>query len=157
MPKAKAELQDNVTIVCQDITNRPLDVKVDLVMSAMAMHHVEDTAQLVESFKEHLNPGGMLALADLDAEDGSFHPPDVEGVFHHGFKRDAVDALLFCVHAVSSASSADDGVDSKSSWLAACRKALSAEMVPLRTNSFSASSKVCIPCVFPNCIADCSW
>jgi 2-polyprenyl-3-methyl-5-hydroxy-6-metoxy-1,4-benzoquinol methylase len=74
---AKQELQGKVDIVC-----------------AMAMHHVEDTDKLVQRFAEHLKPGGQVALADLDEEDGTFHPEDTEGVYHSGFNRDAFSAIL---------------------------------------------------------------
>jgi 2-polyprenyl-3-methyl-5-hydroxy-6-metoxy-1,4-benzoquinol methylase len=73
---------------CQDILVQPLGERFDAVVSAMAMHHVQDTDRLLGSFREHLKPGGQLALADLDSEDGTFHPPDTEGVFHHGFDRE---------------------------------------------------------------------
>jgi predicted TPR repeat methyltransferase len=86
----KPELEGKVEVHCQDIIDEPLGRKVDLVVSAMAMHHVEDTAALLGALFEHLNPGGQVALADLDSEDGDFHPEDVEGVFHHGFDRDAL-------------------------------------------------------------------
>ena len=33
-------------------------------------------------------------MADLDTERGDFHPPDIQGVFHHGFDREALGALL---------------------------------------------------------------
>ena len=91
---AKPELKDKVHIVCQDITRQPLDTKFDVIVSAMAMHHVEDTAHLVKTFALHLAPGGQVALADLDSEDGTFHPADVEGVYHHGFDRDALQKIL---------------------------------------------------------------
>jgi putative AdoMet-dependent methyltransferase len=91
---AKPELKDKVHIVCQDITRQPLEKKFDLIVSAMAMHHVEDTAHLVKTFALHLATGGKVALADLDTEDGSFHPEDVEGVYHHGFDRDALQTIL---------------------------------------------------------------
>jgi len=42
---------------------------------------------LLRVFHGMLQPGGWAALADLDAEDGSFHNPDVPGVAHHGFAR----------------------------------------------------------------------
>lgn len=90
----KSELKDKVHIVCQDITRQPLDKKFDVIVSAMAMHHVEDTAHLLKSFALHLVAGGQVALADLDTEDGSFHPEDVEGVYHHGFERGALQAML---------------------------------------------------------------
>lgn len=90
----KPELQGRVEVVCADILETPLDRDFDVVVSAMAMHHVEDTGRLVRTLAEHLAPGGHIALADLDAEDGTFHPPDTEGVYHHGFDRDALRALL---------------------------------------------------------------
>lgn len=90
----KPELAGKVDIHCQDILTAPLDQKVDVVVSAMAMHHVEHTDALFAAFHAHLVPGGRLALADLDTEPGTFHPPDTEGVFHAGFDRTAVAALL---------------------------------------------------------------
>jgi putative AdoMet-dependent methyltransferase len=89
----KPELAGKVETVCQDIIERPLGRQVDLIVSAMAMHHVADTRALLEAFAAHLAPGGRLALADLDEEDGDFHPPDAEGVFHAGFDREALGAI----------------------------------------------------------------
>ena len=86
----KPALQGKVEIICQDITHSPLERQVDVIVSAMAMHHVEDTATLFKSFSAHLPSGGQLALADLDSEDGDFHPEGVEGVFHNGFDREAL-------------------------------------------------------------------
>lgn len=92
--RAKPELTGNVDVRCQDILEAPLGVEVDLVVSAMAMHHVADTARLFQTLYTHLVPGGRVALADLDAEDGSFHPPATPGVFHAGFDRAALGAQL---------------------------------------------------------------
>ncbi|MFZ5622185.1 MAG: class I SAM-dependent DNA methyltransferase [Pseudomonadota bacterium] len=85
---AKQTLADKVEVRCQDIIEEPLGMQFDLIMSAMAMHHVEDTGRMLRAFAEHLKPGAHLALADLDKEDGSFHPEDAQGVFHAGFDRD---------------------------------------------------------------------
>ena len=90
----KPDLKDTVETICQDITQIPLPEPVDLIMSAMAMHHVEDTAQLIKTFADHLNAGGKVALADLDNEDGSFHPSEAEGVFHNGIDRAELQAHL---------------------------------------------------------------
>ena len=68
--------------------------KFDLIMSAMALHHVEDTNLLLQCFAEHLDSGAKIALADLDAEDGTFHPEDIEGVYHNGFERDDIKIIL---------------------------------------------------------------
>ena len=91
---SKDELSGKVKAVCQDITEQPLDMKFDLIMSAMAMHHVKDTTLLIQRFAEHMKPGSKVALADLDTEDGTFHPADIEGVFHNGFDRDDLRKIL---------------------------------------------------------------
>jgi 2-polyprenyl-3-methyl-5-hydroxy-6-metoxy-1,4-benzoquinol methylase len=91
---AKPELQGKVEALCRDILGSPLDERFDLIMSAMAMHHVEDTGKLIRRFAEHLAPGGRVALADLDTEDGSFHPPETQGVYHAGFDRSALHDLF---------------------------------------------------------------
>ncbi|MES0327693.1 MAG: class I SAM-dependent methyltransferase, partial [Gammaproteobacteria bacterium] len=54
---AKPELQGKVEAVCQNILEQPLTTQFDLIMSAMAMHHVEDTAKLIQTFSEHLISG----------------------------------------------------------------------------------------------------
>lgn len=91
---AKPELAGKVEIFCQNILDRPLEQRAELVVSAMAMHHVENTRALFHALFAHLEPGGSVALADLDTEDGSFHPPDTEGVFHSGFDRAHLRQLL---------------------------------------------------------------
>jgi len=91
---AKQELKDKVEALCQDITTQPTGVTYDLIMSAMAMHHVDDTENMLQQFAAHLKPGAKVALADLDKEDGSFHPPESQGVYHSGFERAAFIALL---------------------------------------------------------------
>lgn len=84
---AAKEVQGDLRTLCQDILEAPLGETVDLVVSAMALHHVQDTKALFAAFFDHLRPGGRVALADLDSEDGDFHPPGIEGVFHDGFDR----------------------------------------------------------------------
>jgi len=91
---AKPALQDKVEIVCQDIVNTPLNGQFDLIVSAMAMHHIEDTSLLLQRFAEYAKSGALIALADLDTEDGSFHPEGTEGVYHQGFDRAALQELL---------------------------------------------------------------
>ncbi len=91
---SKPELHGRVEVVCRDILKTALGERFDLIVSAMALHHVEDTARLIRTFADHLTDAGTIALADLDREDGSFHPPDTEGVFHFGFDREELGALL---------------------------------------------------------------
>jgi len=90
----KQELKGKVEALCQDITTQATGVDYDLIMSAMAMHHVEDIENMLQQFAVHLKPGAKVALADLDKEDGSFHPPETQGVYHSGFAREKFSALL---------------------------------------------------------------
>ena len=91
---AKPEFRGKVTAIRQDITKLPLESQYDLIVSAMAMHHVEDTAKLLTTFSKHLKPGGCIALADLDQEDGTFHELGTEGVYHYGFARDDLEQII---------------------------------------------------------------
>jgi SAM-dependent methyltransferase len=92
--KAKPALQTKVKAVCQDIMLKPIDEKFDLVVSAFAMHHVQDTDLLIKSLAGHMETGSRLALIDLDKEDGSFHSDNSLGVFHCGFDRHALKSIL---------------------------------------------------------------
>ena len=65
----------------------------DLVATAMTLHHVADTGGLLRIFFHLLGEGGFLALADLDAEDGTFHENSA-GIHHFGFDRAALSAQL---------------------------------------------------------------
>jgi len=91
---AKDDLKGRVEIINQDIIEHPLAMKFDLIMSAMTLHHVEDTAGMLAVLKETLLPGGYIALADLDQEDGTFHPAEAQGIFHHGFDRQDLQAKM---------------------------------------------------------------
>jgi len=85
---------DNINILCQNILKEPLNIQFDLIVSAMAIHHIENTDNLLKQFSLLLKPGAKIALADLDKEDGSFHPADIQGVYHNGFERDDFKRLL---------------------------------------------------------------
>ena len=92
--RSKPDLQDKVEVLCQDITEKPIGIQYDLIVSAMAMHHVQDIETMVKQFAAHLKRGGQIALADLDSEDGSFHDVGTEGVFHLGFDRRQFEIIL---------------------------------------------------------------
>jgi ubiquinone/menaquinone biosynthesis C-methylase UbiE len=59
----------------------------DLTLSVLMLHHVRDTRAAMAAIRALLVPGGRVALADLDSEDGSFHTAESEGIHHHGFDR----------------------------------------------------------------------
>ena len=91
--KVSASGASRMTVRALDLTRDPLPVeRFDIVYSMMTLHHVPDTRDLLGKLYTLLNGGGYLCVADLDAEDGSFHGPDVD--VHHGFDRDALRAAL---------------------------------------------------------------
>lgn len=66
-----------------DLENQDFDGKFDIIYSQMVLHHVNSVDKILEKFYSLLNPGGLLAIADLYTEDGTFHGPDVK--VHLGF------------------------------------------------------------------------
>ena len=80
----------SVKAICQNICEEPLDQQFHGIISSMAMHHVEDTADLFRAFHLHLKRDGFVAIADLEAEDGTFHSHGNDGVHHFGFERDTL-------------------------------------------------------------------
>ena len=86
--KAQATGMANIEPLLADFAKDPLPTgPYDLIASAMTLHHVADVAALLCKFLTLLAPGGHLALADLDAEDGSFHDTS-NGIHHFGFDRE---------------------------------------------------------------------
>lgn len=89
--KIRARGIRNVELFPADFSKDPLPAgPFDLVASAMTLHHVADVEVLFQKFFALLARGGILALADLDAEDGSFHGDRAAGIQHLGFDRDAL-------------------------------------------------------------------
>jgi 2-polyprenyl-3-methyl-5-hydroxy-6-metoxy-1,4-benzoquinol methylase len=92
--QSKSTPEHLIKTECRDITQIPLEEKFDGIISSMAMHHVEDTGAFLKTLRDHLRPGGFIAIADLDKEDGTFHAAHGnDGVFHFGFEREALKAL----------------------------------------------------------------
>lgn len=85
--KASALSIANVSPMFTDLETQEIPGgKYDLIFSNMTFHHIEDGLSLLKKIHGALGPGGIIALTDLDKEDGSFHP-DMEGVHHLGFSR----------------------------------------------------------------------
>jgi ubiquinone/menaquinone biosynthesis C-methylase UbiE len=58
----------------------------NLVVCSMTLHHVKETAPLLELFYKVTLPLGYVCIADLDPDDGQFHGAN-DTVFHAGFDR----------------------------------------------------------------------
>ncbi|MDH4198909.1 MAG: class I SAM-dependent methyltransferase [Spirochaetia bacterium] len=86
--KAKKETFENAGARVFNMENEVLPVKeYDVIVSSMVFHHIKSPTQLLKKLHEALKPGGVLAIADLDEEDGTFHPAEAESVHHNGFSR----------------------------------------------------------------------
>ncbi len=55
----------------------------NVIVCSMVLHHVQDIPVLLGRFAAWLRPGGWVAVADLEREDGTFHA-DSAHVVHHG-------------------------------------------------------------------------
>ncbi len=67
----------------------PSEGRFHLIFSSMVFHHVQDPDRLLRVLCGTMVPGGYLAVADLDREDGSFHG-DTPDIYHLGFRRKAL-------------------------------------------------------------------
>ena len=77
----------NVKSMPFDILGDPLPAdRFDLVASMLTLHHLPDIHKCLAGFFQLLHPGGVLCIADLDSEDGTFHDPGFAG--HLGFSRE---------------------------------------------------------------------
>lgn len=65
---------------------------VDVIYSLLTLHHIQDTQMILTRFAKIIKPGGYVFLADLDKEDGSFHPAGTTEI-HFGFERDLLATL----------------------------------------------------------------
>jgi ubiquinone/menaquinone biosynthesis C-methylase UbiE len=81
------------TVLLDPAKETRIDGNFHLVVSGMTLHHIQDVEALFKEFYRLLLPGGKVCVADLDAEDGSFHS-DLTGVAHFGFERIHVRAML---------------------------------------------------------------
>lgn len=92
--KANEQGFSNARGECRDMERGELPGgRYHLITSAMTMHHIPEIAPLLLELRNLLHPGGRIALADLEAENGSFHE-DSTGVFHHGFSHEEITQLL---------------------------------------------------------------
>jgi ubiquinone/menaquinone biosynthesis C-methylase UbiE len=78
----------NATAVAFDLTaDPPPGAPFDVAVSLLVLHHVADTDAALRAIAALVVSGGRIALLDLDAEDGTFHEADAEGIHHHGFEH----------------------------------------------------------------------
>jgi len=92
--KAIASGIANLETLQHDLSVSPFgESRFDAILCAMTLHHIRDVQLLLTRFRELLAPNGVLAIADLDKEDGTFHD-DPTGVEHNGFVRSDITRRL---------------------------------------------------------------
>jgi tRNA (cmo5U34)-methyltransferase len=64
----------------------------DIIYSQMVLHHIKDTTAIFSKFYNLLKPGGVMAIADLYLEDGSFHDGDMN--VHFGFDPEKLSGII---------------------------------------------------------------
>jgi len=65
----------------------------DIIYNQMVMHHIKDIHAILRKFYQMLSPGGILAIADLYPEDGSFHDGAMD--VHYGFDPEYLKDILY--------------------------------------------------------------
>ncbi len=85
---------ENVVPICLDLNESPLSERFDFIFTSMTLHHIKEVDRTLATLYHHLKEGGILAIADLDEEDGSFHH-HLKGEFtHSGFNREQLTEKL---------------------------------------------------------------
>jgi ubiquinone/menaquinone biosynthesis C-methylase UbiE len=90
---AAAGLQSVRAIRHDLLVDPPPADRFDVAVSLLVLHYLKDTAAALAAIRDLLVPGGRIALADLDREDGSFHSAEAEGIHHLGFDRADLERL----------------------------------------------------------------
>jgi len=84
---------NNVVPVCHDLLAVDFEAEpFDCIVTQMVLHHIIDVTALFHRFNHLLRVGGYLVIADLYAEDGSFHGENFDG--HLGFEQHWLEGAL---------------------------------------------------------------
>ena len=65
----------------------------DITYSLLVLHHVQDVRDMLTKFHAVLKANGILVIADLDKEDGTFHHTGIS-YFHDGFARGELQQMV---------------------------------------------------------------
>lgn len=84
---------NNFEIIKGDITENNENIpNLDIVISSMVFHHIDNIDDTINKIYNKLNPNGKIVLIDLDIEDGSFHSGEFNG--HKGFEREYIENIF---------------------------------------------------------------
>lgn len=77
-----------------DYPNQFAGQKFDLIYSMLAVHHTVDLDEFFKNISQLQDSNGLLAIIDLESEDGSFHNNNPEFDGHYGFDREQLRQIL---------------------------------------------------------------
>lgn len=86
------ESSHNADALAADLTKNPVERSFDLIVTLQALHHIEQYKTILDILSSLLTDRGYLCIADLLAEDGSFH--NGETVEHRGFDAAQIESYL---------------------------------------------------------------
>ena len=66
----------------------------DVIYTAMTLHHINDLTKIFNVFNANLKENGLICIADLVEEDGSFHPKEMNFDGHFGFNKNELYNIL---------------------------------------------------------------
>jgi len=92
--KCKAAQLDHFHPIQMDLLTADYQPKdpFDFIFILLTLHHIQDTEGILARFKDIMAPGGILALIDLESEDGTFHDREFHG--HLGFDRQDLESKV---------------------------------------------------------------
>jgi tRNA (cmo5U34)-methyltransferase len=83
---------NNLLPVCFDLEQESSEEEYHLIFNQMVLHHIKNVKAIFKKFNNMLSPDGILAIADLYPEDGSFHGEGFDG--HLGFDPVQLEVML---------------------------------------------------------------
>lgn len=92
--KIEAKNINNMETLELNLVNEIHEYNYDLIYTALALHHINDTNLIIKKFYEILNNKGFLCIFDLVEEDGSFHAHLGKVDVHNGFNLTKLENLL---------------------------------------------------------------
>lgn len=95
IPRAQMHAVQGDLLANSESLNDPDISGFHVIVMSMALHHVEDPAQMISKLAERLKSDGSLVIIDwvTPAEGGLFGPPDFPAahtVTRHGFKEEEI-------------------------------------------------------------------
>ncbi|WP_117170148.1 class I SAM-dependent DNA methyltransferase [Paraliobacillus sediminis] len=77
----------NSKVLYSDFTQETPELKADIILMSLVLHHIPDTIKILQELYNILNNGGKLIIIDFDKNDKINHPKVHNGFSHEGLKK----------------------------------------------------------------------